>query len=141
MTQPLIIIILIPISFIGLFLTFAFTKFTFDQGGFAALIMLSGISVNAGIYILNQYNLLKTNYRKQMPQRSELSLYIKAYNHKIIPILLTIISTVLGLVPFLTDGRNEVFWFSFAVGTMGGLLFSLIGIVFILPVWGRKRAS
>ncbi|MHC1780744.1 MAG: efflux RND transporter permease subunit [Bacteroidales bacterium] len=151
LTQPLIIIILIPISFIGLFLTFAFTKFTFDQGGFAALIMLSGISVNAGIYIINQYNLLKTTNRKSpvepagksdaKSQRSELSLYIKAYNHKIIPILLTIISTVLGLVPFLTDGRNEVFWFSFAVGTMGGLLFSLIGIVFILPVWGKKRAS
>jgi multidrug efflux pump subunit AcrB len=151
LTQPLIIIILIPISFIGLFLTFSVTSFTFDQGGFAALIMLSGISVNAGIYIINQYNLLKSANRKSTvepagksnakSQRSELSLYIKAYNHKIIPILLTIISTILGLVPFLTDGPNEVFWFSFAVGTMGGLLFSLVGIVFILPVWGRNRES
>jgi len=133
--QPLIIIVLIPISFIGLFLTFYFTKFRFDQGGIAAFIMLSGISVNAGIYVLNQYNLINRN---QIGKKSPLRNYIKSYNHKIIPILLTIVSTVLGLVPFLTDGPNEVFWFSFAVGTMGGLLFSLVGIVFILPVFGKK---
>lgn len=135
LTQPLMIIILIPVSFIGLFLTFYLTKFSFDQGGLAALIMLSGISVNAGIYVINQYNLLR---RRGEGIKNPIAFYIKAYNHKIIPILLTIISTILGLTPFLIDGRNEVFWFSFAVGTMGGLLFSIIGIVFILPVWGRK---
>ncbi len=137
LTQPLIIIVLIPISFIGLFLTFYFTKYPFDQGGFASLIMLSGISVNAGIYIINQYNLIKRFSRRG--RISPISTYIKAYNHKIIPIILTIVSTILGLAPFLTDGKNEVFWFSFAVGTMGGLLFSVIGIVFILPVWGRRN--
>ncbi|MFA6770769.1 MAG: efflux RND transporter permease subunit, partial [Bacteroidales bacterium] len=135
--EPLVIIILIPISFIGLFLTFYFTKFRFDQGGIAALIMLSGISVNAGIYLLNQYNLIG---RDQIGKRSLIRNYIKSFNHKIIPILLTIVSTVLGLVPFLTDGPNEVFWFSFAVGTMGGLLFSLVGIVFVLPVFGKKSS-
>lgn len=138
LTQPLMIILLIPVSFIGLFLTFYFTKFSFDQGGLAALIMLSGISVNAGIYVINQYNLL---FRRDVVPDNPVTFYIKAYNHKIIPILLTIISTILGLTPFLIDGRNEVFWFSFAVGTMGGLLFSIIGIVFILPVWGRLSAK
>ncbi len=136
LTQPLSIILLIPFSFIGLFLTFSISGFRFDQGGFAALIMLSGISVNAGIYLLNQFNLF--NAERKLSQNIE-KLYIKAYNHKIIPILLTIVSTVLGLIPFLTDGVNEVFWFSFAVGTMGGLLFSLAGIVLFLPVLsGRK---
>ncbi|MFA5849397.1 MAG: efflux RND transporter permease subunit [Bacteroidales bacterium] len=130
--QPLIIILLIPISFIGLFLTFYFTEFTFDQGGLAALIMLSGISVNAGIYIINQYNIQR---KYQHGRRSSLSDFIKAYNHKIIPIMLTILSTVLGLIPFLFDGKNEVFWFAFAVGTMGGLVFSIIGIIFFLPIW------
>lgn len=137
LTQPLMIILLIPFSFIGLFLTFHFTGFNFDQGGLAALIMLSGISVNAGIYVVNQYNLLKRE-RSIHDERSVVNLYIKAYNHKIIPILLTIISTILGLTPFLIDGKGEVFWFSFAVGTMGGLLFSIVGIVFILPVWGKR---
>lgn len=39
---PLAVILLIPISFIGVFLVFGFSDFTFDQGGFAALVMLSG---------------------------------------------------------------------------------------------------
>ena len=35
--------------------------------------------------------------------------------------MLTVMSTVLGLVPFLTGGEDSAFWFSLAVGTMGGL--------------------
>lgn len=133
LVQPFIIILLIPMSFIGVFLTFYFTGFSFDQGGFASLVMLSGIVVNAGIYIINQSNLQqKYGYGRN---RSAISNYIRAYNHKIVPILLTIISTVLGLIPFLFDGKSEVFWFAFAVGTMGGLLFSIIALVFFMPVW------
>ncbi len=61
---------------------------------------------------------------------------MKAYNHKIIAVLLTIVSTVLGLVPFLIDGpRVEGFWFSFAIGTMGGLSFSVIALVFFMPIF------
>jgi hypothetical protein len=35
-------------------------------------------------------------------------------------ILLTILSTVLGLVPFVWGGQNEVFWFAFAAGAWEG---------------------
>lgn len=62
-------------------------------------------------------------------------LYVKSFSRKITPITLTIISTVLGLLPFLTDGPEEVFWFDFAVGTISGMLFSIIAVVFILPVY------
>jgi len=55
-------------------------------------------------------------------------------NHKIIPILLTIVSTIIGLIPFVWGGQKEVFWFSFAVGSIGGLLFSIIGIFIYLPL-------
>ncbi|MDD4639677.1 MAG: efflux RND transporter permease subunit, partial [Bacteroidales bacterium] len=105
------------------------------DGGWAAMIMLCGISINAGVYVINQYNILR---KKAQSRISSLSTYIKAFNIKIIPILLTIISTVLGLIPFLFDGSDEQFWFSFAVGTMSGLLFSILGIIFILPVWRIK---
>jgi len=126
--QPLAIIAMIPISFIGVFLTFYLFDFNFDQGGFASFILLSGIVVNAGIYIINEYNQLKNKSLKQ---------YLKAYNHKISPIFLTIISTALGLIPFIYAGQNEVFWFAFAVGSIGGLLFSFVAIVFYLPLFLR----
>ncbi|MCI6329102.1 MAG: hypothetical protein MR793_10730 [Bacteroidales bacterium] len=42
---------------------------------------------------------------------------------------------VLGLIPFLTDGPSEVFWFDFAAGTISGMLFSVLAMVFVLPVF------
>lgn len=128
---PLAIIGLIPVSFIGCFLIFAATGTAFDQGGFASLVMLAGLVVNAGIYIVQEWRL-------QAPGRQS---FVKAYNHKIVPTLLTILSTALGLVPFLLDGPDEVFWYAFALGAIGGLLFSLIALVFFLPVWMPKSTS
>ena len=49
--------------------------------------------------------------------------------------MLTVISTTLGLIPFLTDGQQEVFWFDFAIGTIGGMVFSVIAVILVLPVF------
>ncbi len=130
LVQPLAIIFMIPVSFIGVFLTFYLFDFNFDQGGFASFILLCGIVVNAGLYIINDYN----NFCRAKGARHSFSLYIKAFNHKIIPIFLTIISTVLGLVPFVWSGQNEVFWFAFAAGAIGGLIFSITAILIYLPL-------
>ena len=118
---PLPVILMIPISFIGLFLVFGLTDFAFDQGGFAAFVMLCGIVVNAGIYLVTTYQ--------------ETRDYIKAFSRKITPICLTIVSTILGLLPFLSDGPEEVFWFDFAIGTIAGMVFCVIAIIFVLPVF------
>ena len=123
---PLPVIFMIPISFIGLFLVFGLTDFAFDQGGFAAFVMLCGIVVNAGIYLVMTYQ--------------ETRDYIKAFSRKITPISLTIVSTILGLLPFLTDGPEEVFWFDFAIGTIAGMAFSVVAIILVLPIFSvRKR--
>lgn len=130
--QPFVIITLIPVSFIGTFLTFYFSGVKFGTGGFASLVLLSGLVVNAGIYIINEYN---NQSAGRTLGASRTNLYVKAYNHKIIPVFLTTLSTVLGLVPFLIDGQEEEFWFSFAIGTSGGLLFSLLALVFVMPIF------
>lgn len=127
--QPFAIILLIPISYIGVFLTFYLFSFQFDQGGFAAFILLAGIVVNAGIYIINEYN-----HQTRVKGGEGLQAYMKAFHRKIVPIMLTILSTVLGLVPFVI-GYRESFWFTFATGTMGGMLFSLVAIFFFLPLF------
>jgi hypothetical protein len=44
------------------------------------------------------------------------------------------LSTIIGLAPFLIAGRSERFWFPLAAGTIGGLIFSVIGLVLFLPV-------
>lgn len=129
--KPLAVISLIPISFIGVFLTFYLFDFNFDQGGFASFILLSGLVVNAAIYIINDFN----NLIKRQNRPLSIKTYLKAFNQKIVAITLTILSTVLGLIPFIWGGQTEVFWFAFAVGAMGGLIFSMVAIIVFLPVF------
>lgn len=141
---PFAVILMIPVSFIGVFLMFGLSDFIFDQGGFASMVMLCGIVVNAGIYIINEY-MSNKNY-ENASNVVKIKTYVKAFNHKIRPIMLTIISSVLGLVPFLFDGPDEVFWFPFAVGTISGLIFSLIALILYMPLFcikftRRKKSS
>ena len=135
--QPLIIIFVIPLSFTGIFLTFYLFDFNFDQGGWAAFVLLSGLVVNSAIYIVNEHN----NIKKSGKKLSDLKTYIKSFNSKIVPILLTILSTILGLTPFVIYGQNDVFWFALAAGTIGGLLYSLVIIVLFLPLFIIKRTN
>lgn len=132
--QPMAILTIIPFTFIGLFLTYHFLDIGFNQGGYAAMILLSGLTVNSVIYIINEMNNLKKTWRG-----TKLKLYLKAFHTKIIPIILTILSTVLGLIPFLVDGILDKFWYALVTGTMGGLLFSVIGLYFYLPMFLMKR--
>lgn len=102
------------------------------------MLLLCALTINASIYIINEYN----NMRKANRRLSSFRLYIKAFNHKIIPILLTIFSTILGLMPFLIGGKGEGFWFSLAAGATGGLIFSLLGVIIWLPlVFIRNKKS
>ncbi len=133
--QPLAVIFVIPISYIGVFLTFYWFKLNFDQGGFASFVLLCGITVNASIYVLNEYNQLRETHPRMQPLR----LYLKAWNAKITPIFLTVVSTVLGFIPFMVGTNKEAFWFPLAAGTIGGLIMSVVGIFFYLPIFALKK--
>lgn len=133
--QPLAIIFVIPVSYIGVFLTFYWFKLNFDQGGFAAFVLLCGITVNASIYVLNEYNAI----RRRLPRISPLRAYTKAWNAKVVPIFLTIVSTILGFIPFMVGTDKEAFWFPLAAGTIGGLVMSVVGVFIFLPVFTLKR--
>lgn len=134
--QPLAVIFIIPISYIGIFLTFGAFDLELNHGGFAAFVLLSGLTCNSAIYLLNDYNALR---RKGRPKG--ILTYIRSLNGKIIPILMTFLSTALGFLPFMFAQENDTFWVSLAAGTISGLFFSLVGILIYLPllVNGRKK--
>ena len=135
--QPLAIIFVIPISYIGVFLTFYLFGLNFDQGGFASFVLLCGITVNASIYIMNEYNDVRHRFPKLVPVRA----FVKAWNSKIIPIFLTVVSTILGFIPFMVGTGKEAFWFPLAAGTIGGLVMSVIGIFIFLPIFTLKKSQ
>ena len=129
--QALAIIFVIPISYIGVFLTFYLFGLNFDQGGFASFVLLCGITVNASIYILSEFNAVRQRY----PRLAGVRAFVKAWNAKVIPIFLTVVSTILGFVPFMVGTGKEAFWFPLAAGTIGGLVMSVIGIFLYLPIF------
>ena len=133
--QPLAVIFVIQISYIGVFLTFYWFKLNFDQGGFASFVLLCGITVNASIYILNEYNQI----RQRKPLMSPYKAYLKAWNAKITPIFLTVVSTILGFIPFMLGPDKEAFWFPLAASTIGGLAMSILGIFLYLPLFTLKK--
>ena len=54
--------------------------------------------------------------------------------------MLTILSTVVGMIPFLIDDPDkQPFWFSLAVGTVGGLAFSILPLILFMPLTIRKK--
>lgn len=135
-TQALIPLILIPPAYVGIFLSTYLLDYRFDQGGFAALLLVAGLSVNAAIFIINDYNKI----RKEKPFLSRPTTFVKGVQMKITPIILTSFSTILGLLPFLFFEKHEPFWYALAICTIIGLLFSILGLVVFLPMFfGNKR--
>lgn len=126
----LAIILLIPSGFIGIFLLFPFLGLKMGQGSLASMVMMSGLVVNAAIYITAEFRDICC-----VSRQPALRIYVKAFNRKIIPTVLTVASTVVGLLPFLFDGGGSVFWFTFSAGVMIGLVFSLAGLFFCFPLF------
>ena len=135
--QAFNIILLIPVSCIGVFLTFYWFGVRLDQGGYVSFLLVTGLAVNGLILVVNEYNGL----RRRHPEETGVRLYARALGRKLTPIVLTVVSTAAGLLPFLLGGRTEVFWHALAAGTIGGLAFSLLVIVFISPVFFLRRPA
>ena len=54
---------------------------------------------------------------------------------------LTVISTILGFILFMLGTDKEAFWFPLAAGTIGGLIMSILGIFFYLPIFTLKKKN
>lgn len=135
--QAIIPLLLIFPAFIGIFLCVSLFDFRFDQGGFASFLLVAGISVNGPLFIINDYN----NYRKEEPKLSDIECFLKAFNAKITPVVLTALSTILGLLPFILFDSFETFWYSLAICTIGGVVFSTIAVYLLFPMFFLQRRS
>lgn len=124
--QPLIILITVPLSVIGVILgVFIFRlPLTFTVGlGAASLI---GIVVNNAILIIEYIN----RERKERIDIKEAC--IESAKKRLRPIMLSSITTVIGLIPLVLSGSS--FFTPLAVGLMVGLIFSTLLTLIIIPV-------
>ena len=110
--------------------------FYFDQGGQIAFILLTGLSVSAVIHIVNDFNVAKKENKNNNGLNN---LIIKVIIESAHAILFATIAVCCGLVPFLMEGAEVVFWFSLAAVLTGGVLASLFAVYVVVPVLFWKK--
>jgi len=130
--DPLIILFSIPLAAIGIALMLFLTNTTFNIQAFIGTIMLAGIVVNNAIVLIDYTNLLRR--RDKLPLRHAVEL---AGRRRLRPILMTTLTTVLGLVPMaLGFGEGAEVQAPMARVVIGGLMTStLITLLFIPTIY------
>jgi HAE1 family hydrophobic/amphiphilic exporter-1 len=131
LSQPLAILVTLPFAFCGAFWVLWGFGYDLDAVGFIGVIILIGIVVNNGIVLVDHVNAL----REQGLERE--AALVKGCGHRLRPILMTAISTLVGLVPLvLTKSTvSGAYLDSLAVAVMGGLATSTLFTLVALPVW------
>lgn len=126
LTQPFIIFSALPFAFAGSFLLLYLTGIPISFTGFVGFTSLIGIAVNNTIVLVEFAN------RQRKKGHNKGHAIIKAAKVRFTPILLTTLTTILGLLPLTLLGGN--LWKPMGWVIIGGLLASVTLILLILPV-------
>ena len=157
--SPFIIILSILFSTIGVFLGYWATgmDFVIVMTGIG-IISLAGIVVNNAIVLIDYVNFLRDRKRQELavdalPDEEVKDAIIQGGKTRLRPVLLTAVTTILGLIPlaigfnfnfitFITDldpqifigGDNAVFWGAMSWTIVYGLIFATFLTLVVVPV-------
>ncbi|MCB1052761.1 MAG: efflux RND transporter permease subunit [Acidobacteria bacterium] len=99
--DPIVIMVTVPLSFAGVVWIYQYTDKTFDSTSWVGLIILAGIVVNNSILLVSHIN-EKVRGIAETGQSLN-SAVIEACRDRLRPVLLTALTTVIGLLPLLDD--------------------------------------
>jgi HAE1 family hydrophobic/amphiphilic exporter-1 len=137
--DPFIIMFSIPFTFIGVILGFLITNQTLNIISYLGIIMLMGIVVNNAIVLISYIIMLRAR---------GFSMYDAVTNagrERLRPVLMTTITTLVGLLPLaISRGEGSEIWQPLGVTMFGGLLVSTLITMLYVPtlyaVFHRKSA-
>jgi len=135
--KPLIVYLTIPLSFTGSFLFLIIFDSPITATSLIGMVSLIGITVNTGI-LLVEYITRNHNNGSDIKQACIDAVYLRFR-----PIMLTSLTTILGLIPLLITGGN--FFRPLAITFMGGIVTSTVLTLFLVPsvyyMIYKKRSS
>lgn len=134
---PLLIMLVIPLALTGSFLALYLTGIPIGVTVLIGLVVMMGGITSQGVVLLS----LAEQYREE--GSSPLDAVSRAAPIRVRPILMTQLTTVLGLVPLaLNLGEGGDMLKPMAIAVIGGLLYSLLLTLFFLPsAYGLVRRS
>ncbi len=128
--DPFIILFSVPLAAIGVILILLLTGTTFNIQGFLGIIVLVGIVVNNAIVLIDYTNLLRRESNYSLREA-----VVTAGRRRLRPILMTTITTILGLTPMaLGLGEGGEMQAPMARVVIGGLTTSTLITLVIMPV-------
>ncbi|MGR3594647.1 MAG: efflux RND transporter permease subunit [Limimaricola soesokkakensis] len=123
--QPVIIWLLVPMSVNGVALGLLGTGLPFTFTALLGLLSLSGMLIKNGIVLVEEIDLVRA---EGVPLREAI---ITASVSRLRPVVLAAATTILGMLPLLSDA----FFVSMAVTIMGGLAFASVLTLIAAPVF------
>lgn len=129
---PTAIITSILFSITGVFWALLFTGTPMDIMAMIGILILMGIVVNNGIVLVDQINQLSPDLDKLSDTISQVC------NSRLRPVLMTVGTTVLGLVPLAMGdtqlGGGGPSYSPMAIAIIGGLTFSTVTSLYLVPL-------
>jgi HAE1 family hydrophobic/amphiphilic exporter-1 len=127
--DPFIIMFTLPMTFIGVVWMHIITGLVFSAISAIGIVVLLGIVVNNGIILVDYTNLLRKR------GHSLLDAVMLAGRTRLRPILMTMLTTVLALVPMaLALGAGGEMYSPMAKTVIGGLLVATVFTLVLIPV-------
>jgi HAE1 family hydrophobic/amphiphilic exporter-1 len=127
---PFVVLLTVPLALIGVFLVFFYTGASFTRSAYIGVIMMAGIVVNNSILVVYHIN----EIRRAGTEMKEA--VIQGTLERVRPILMTMLTTVLGLLPLIlfSETMDATIWNALALATIGGLIASTIFVLTSIPV-------
>jgi hydrophobic/amphiphilic exporter-1 (mainly G- bacteria), HAE1 family len=127
--HPFVILFTIPLALVGAVLALFVTGTTINVVALIGVIMLAGIVVNNAIVLVDLINQLQAEGKPRLEAISE------AGRTRLRPILMTTLTTALGLLPMaLGVGEGAEIRAPMAITVIGGLLTSTLLTLVVIPV-------
>lgn len=127
--DPLVVMFSVPLAAVGVLLTLFLTNTTLNVQSYIGCIMLGGIVVNNAILLVDQAGRLRT--LQGLPTREAVA---EAGRRRLRPILMTTLTTVLGLIPLaLGIGEGADAQAPLARAVVGGLTGSTLITLVLIP--------
>lgn len=128
-SMPFVIMFSIPFAFTGVTLALLITGTTLSLVAGLGAVLLIGIVVKNGIVLVDYTNLLRD---RDMRLNDAI---VAAGKSRLRPVLMTALTTILGMLPLaLSTGEGSEIWRPMGISVIGGLIFSTLVTMVVIPV-------
>ena len=127
--MPFVIMFSIPFAFTGVIYALLITGTTLSVVAALGAVLLIGIVVKNGIVLVDFTNLMRDRGMKLYDA------IVTAGRSRLRPVLMTALTTMLGMLPLaLSTGEGSEIWSPMGITVIGGLVFSTLVTMVIVPV-------